>query len=88
MVSCFPCIICIGIAFPLDKILELSFTSEVTVIDNGFDFIFFGVFDKVRRWPRVVGPVFCSFAIRGQEGRVKDVMDGPGCGELQLIRHR
>ena len=88
MVSCFPCVVCIGIALPLDKILELSFTSEVMVIDDGLDFIFFGVFDKVRRWPRVVGPVFCRFTIRGQEGRVKDVMDGPGGGEFQLICDR
>ena len=88
MVSCFPCVICIGIALPLDKILKLSFTSEMSVINDGLDFVFFGVFDKVRRWPRVVGPMFCSFAIRGQEGRVKDVMDGPGGGELQLIRDR
>ena len=88
MVSCFPCVVCIGIALPLDKILKLSFTSEVTVIDDGLDFVFFGVFDKVRRWPRVVGPMFCRFTIRGQEGRVEDVMDGPGGGELQLIRNR
>ena len=88
MVSRFPCVICIGVALPLDKILELSFTSEVTMINDGLDFIFFGVFDKVGRWPRVVGPAFCSFAIRGQEGRVEDVMDGPGGGELQLIRDR
>ena len=82
MVSCFPRVVCIGVAFPLDKILELLFTSEVTVINNSLDFVFFGVFDKVRGWPRVVGPVFCSFAIRGQEGRMEDVMDGPGHGEL------
>ena len=82
MVSCFPCVICIGIALPLDKILELSFTSEVTVINDSFDFVFLGVFDKVRGWPRVVGPVLYSLAIRGQEGRMEDVMDGPGCGEL------
>ena len=88
MVSCFPCVVCIGVSFPLDKILKLSFTSEVTVINDGLDFVFFGVFDKVRRWPRVVGSMFCRFTIRGQEGRVKDVMDGPGGGELQLIRNR
>ena len=56
--------------------------SEVSVINDGLDFVFFGVFDKVRRWPHVVGPVFYGFAIRGQEGCVEDVMDGPGCGEL------
>ena len=88
IVSCFPRVVCIGVAFPLDEILELSFTSEVTVINDSLDLVFFGVFDKVRRWPRVVGPVFYSFAIRGQEGRVEDIMDGPGCGELQLICDR
>ena len=88
MVSCFPCVVCIGIALPLDKILKLSFTSEVTVIDDGFNFVLFGVFDKVRRWPRVVGPMFCRFTIRGQEGCVKHVMNGPGRGELQLVCDR
>ena len=82
MISCLPCVVCIGIALPLDEVLELSFTSEVSMINDGLDFVFFGVFDKVRRWPRVVSPVFRSFAIRGQEGRVEHVMDGPGRGKL------
>ena len=58
VVSCFPRVVCIGIALPLDKILKLSFTSEMTVINDGLDFVFLSVFDKVRRWPRVVVPVF------------------------------
>jgi hypothetical protein len=62
--------------------------SKVTVINDVLDFVFFGVFDKVRRWPHVVGPVFYGFAIRGQEGRMEYVMDGPGRGELQLICDR
>jgi hypothetical protein len=88
MVSCFPRVVCIGVAFPLDKILKLSFTSEMTVINDGLDFVLFGVFDKVRWWPRVVSPVLRGLAIRGQEGRMEDVMDGPGGGELQLICNR
>ena len=60
----------------------MSFTSKVTVINDGLDLVFFGVFDKIRRWPRVIGPVFCGFAIRGQEGRVEHVMNGPGRGKL------
>ena len=88
VVSCFPCVVRIGIPFPFDEILKLSFTSKMTVINDGLDFVFFGVFDKVRRWPRVVGPVFRSFAIRSQKGCMKDVMDGPGGGELQLICDR
>ena len=54
----------------------------MAVINDGLHFVLFGVFDKVRWWPRVVGPVFYSFAIRGQQGRVEDVMYGPGCREL------
>ena len=88
MVSCLPRVVCIGVTFPLDKILKLSFTSEVTVINDGLDFVLFGVFDKVRWWPRVIVSVFYGFAIRGQEGCVKYVMDGPGCGELQSICDR
>ena len=88
VVSCFPRVVCIEIPFPLDKILKLLFTSKVTVINDGFDFVFFGVFDKIRWWPRVVGPVFHGLTIRGQQGRVKDVMYGPGRRELQLIRDR
>ena len=60
----------------------MSFTSKVTVINDSLDFIFFGVFDKVRGRPRVVGPMLYGFAIRSQQGCVKDVMDGPGCGKL------
>ena len=62
--------------------------SKVTVINDGLDLVFFGVFDKVRRWPRVVVPVFYGLAIRGQEGCVEYVMNGPGCGELQLVCNR
>ena len=88
VISCFPCVVRIGVSFPFDEILKLSFTSEMTVINDGLDLVFFGVFDKVRGWPRVVGPVFCGFAIRGQEGCMEDVMNSPGCRELQLIRDR
>ena len=88
MISCFPRVVCIGVAFPLDKILELSFTSEVTVINDGLNFIFFSIFDEVWGWPRVVVSVFYGFAIRGQEGCMEYVMNGPGCGKLQLIHDR
>ena len=62
--------------------------SKMTVINDGLDFVFFGVLNKVRGWPRVVVPVFYGLAIRGQEGCVEYVMNGPGCGELQLICDR
>ena len=82
MVGRLPRVVCIWISLPLDKILELSFTSKMTVINDGLDLVFFGVFDKVRRWSRVVVPVFYGFAIRGQEGCVEHVMNGPGCRKL------
>ena len=62
--------------------MELSFTSEMMVINDGLDLVFLGVFDKVRRQPRAVGPVLCSFTIRGQKGCVEDVINGPGRWEL------
>ena len=58
------------------------------VINDGLDFVLLGVFDKIRWWSRVIGPVFDRFTIRGQEGCVEDVMNGPGRGELQLICDR
>ena len=88
LVSWFPCVVAIGIPFPLDEVLEASFTAVKAVINYGLDFVFFGVFDQFRGWPRVVDPVLRCLAIRGQEGRMKDVMDGPGWGERELIRDR
>ena len=66
----------------------MSFMSIVTVINDGLDLVFFGIFDKVRGWSRVVDPVFSCLTIRGQEGCVEDVMYGPDCGEFQLICDR
>ena len=82
MVSCFPRVVCIGVSLPFDEVLKLLFMSEMTVINDGLDLIFLGVFDKVRRWPRVIVPVFPGLVIRSQEGCVEYVMNGPGCGEL------
>jgi hypothetical protein len=80
LVSWLPCVVAIGISFPLDKVLEASFAAIKAVINDGLDLVFFGIFDQLRGWPRVIDPVFCRFTIRGQEGRMKDVMDGPGRG--------
>ena len=88
MVSCFPHVVRIWISFPLDEVLELSFASKVTVINDGLDFVFFDILDKIRRWPRVVVPMFYGLAIRGQERRMEYVMNGPGRGESQLICNR
>jgi hypothetical protein len=36
-------------------------------------------------WAAEVGPMFFCFMIGGEKGGVKDVMDGPGWRELELI---
>jgi hypothetical protein len=41
--------------------------------------------DYFGRWAAEVGPVFFCFMIGGEKGGMKDVMDGPGRRELELI---
>jgi hypothetical protein len=48
--------------------------------DYVFYLVFFISVDQVRGWPREVGAMGVSLAIRGQQGCVEDVMDGPGLG--------
>jgi len=65
LISWFPGIICFRVSYPLDKILESSSPPGAPMINDSFDFIFFLSFDKVRRWPRVVGAMCARFAIGG-----------------------
>ena len=58
------------------------------VINNTLYLIFCFSSDKVRWWSHVVGAMGLVFVIRGQEGGMEDVMDGPGHGELELIGDR
>ena len=57
----------------------------ITVIHNGFHLEFLLSVDEVRGWPRVVDPVLIGLLIRGQQTRVKYVMDGPGRGESESV---
>jgi hypothetical protein len=55
---------------------------------DGLNFIFCLAFDHFwRRWI-VIGFVFHSFTIRGQQQGVKDVMDGSGWGKAEPIGNR
>jgi len=65
LVSWFPGVVCFWVSFPLDKILECSSLTGMSVIDHLLHFVFFFTFDKVRRWPGVVRPVCVGFAIGG-----------------------
>ena len=64
LVSWFPGVICFRVPYPLDEVLEGSSPAGTLMINDPFNFIFFFPFDKVRRWPRVVGPMCMHFAIR------------------------
>jgi hypothetical protein len=88
LVSWLPCVIAIWIPFPLDEVLKALFTAIKAVINDGLNLIFFGIFDQLWGWPRVVDPVLCCFTIGGQKGCMKDVMDGPGWGQGKLICNR
>jgi hypothetical protein len=62
--------------------------AEEAMPHDGLDFIFCLAFDHLwRRWI-VIGSVFRSFTIGSQQGGMKDVMDGPGGRETQLIGDR
>ena len=63
LVSWFPGIVRLWIPFPLDKILESSSPTGVSMIDHLLHLVFFFSFDKVRGWPRIVGSVCVRFTI-------------------------
>ena len=81
----FPRIVRVGVPLPLDQVLKSPVPSMITVVRNGFHFEFLLPINKVRRRPRVIGPVLIGLLIRGQQTCVKYVMDGPGRGESESI---
>ena len=73
----FPGIVGLGVAFPLDQVLESSPSPEMAMIPDGLDFIFFFSVADVWGRSREVGSVLFRFPIRGQKAGVEDVMYGP-----------
>jgi hypothetical protein len=69
----------------MDEVLEVVFPPMISVINNVLDLVFLLSGDKVRRWPHVIWSMHRGFAIRGQQGGMEDVMDGPGHGELEFV---
>jgi hypothetical protein len=61
----FPGIVSRGISFPLDKVLEATITSVMTVIDDGLDFILSLAINHIRRGSWEVRPVLFRLLIRG-----------------------
>jgi hypothetical protein len=70
----------------MDEVLEVVFSPVISVINNVLDLVFLLSRNKVRWWPHVVWSMRRGFAIRGQQGGMEDVMDGPGHGELEFVR--
>jgi hypothetical protein len=84
----FPGVIGCGIALPSDQVLQFMPLAKEAMPHDGLNFIFCLAFDHLRGWRIVIGSMFRSFMIRGQQGGMKDVMDGPGRGKTQLISDR
>jgi len=81
MVHGFPSVVALGVALPLDEVLQLSFLPMTLVAPDGLDFVLFLVVDKVRWWPGIVFSMFFCLYIWGKEGGVEDRMYGPLRGE-------
>jgi len=64
LVSWLPCVVAFGVSFPFDEILESFHSSELSVCDDPFDFVFFFSIDKVRGWSGKVWAVRSCFVIR------------------------
>jgi len=52
---------------------------------DSFDFKFLIPIDHLGWWLGIVGSIFLCFMIAHQQGGMKNVMDGPGWGELEAI---
>jgi hypothetical protein len=64
LVSRFPCVVCLWIPFPFDKVLEHSRPTEVPMINDMLHLILLFSFQKVRWGPGIVWSVFQAFMIR------------------------
>ena len=60
----FPGIVAFGVPFPLHEVLERSRFPMTSVVDQVFDFVFFGALDQVRRRFRKIGAVSSVFLVR------------------------
>ncbi len=65
LVSWFPSIITLGVSLPFDQILKSFRTSELSVCDNSFDFVFLLSVNEIRRWSGEVWTVRSRFIVRG-----------------------
>jgi hypothetical protein len=81
----FPHIVSCGITLPLDEVLEFMSLPKESMSHDSFYFKLLFSVDYFGWWAAEVGPVLFCFVIGGEKGGVKDVMDGSGRRELELI---
>ena len=82
-----PRIVSCGITLPLDEVLKFLLLSEILMPQNVFYLKFFFFIDQFWGWSKVIGSLLLRHPIGCQQRGVEDVMDGPGRGKLEFIRH-
>jgi len=50
LVSWFPCVVTFGVPFPFDEVLKSFRSSELSVCDYSFDFVFLFSVDEIGGW--------------------------------------
>src|SRR5579863_8592293 len=87
LVSWFPGVIALWVAFPFEEILELFSPSMTSVASYLLHFIFRFSRDKVRWGSGIVGSVGVRLDVWGKQAGVKKGVNVPLMGELKLIGH-
>ena len=64
LVSWLPCVVAFGIFFPFDEVLQSFRSSELSVCDNSFHFVFLFSINEVRWWSGEVRSVGLCFVVR------------------------
>ena len=64
LISWFPCVVAFGVSLPFAEILQSFRSSELSVCDDSFDFIFFFSVNEVGRWSGEVWAMRSCFMIR------------------------
>jgi len=80
----FPCIVTVWVPLPFDQILESTHLTEESMIDDGLDLVFRVFINQIGGRSRVIRSMHGSLFEWGQQRGVKDVMDPPGLGKIEL----
>jgi hypothetical protein len=81
----FPSVIGHGVSFPPYQVLQFAPAPKESMPHDFLDFELLFSVNHFGRRVAIVLPMLRSLAIGGQQRGVKDVMNGPGWGEGQLI---